>query len=249
MKNYLPFILLALWTPGNRFSSQEEIIKDMARFDRAFIPVWFHAHDNNAMQAKSAVFQLNFQWQRLCNKYDNEALSEHWRGVFYRVEHRLGEAYFALDDNRPRHALNYLNEVKWEMRRLRRGLRVDYYLDHLYEFQDMLAGVNEAAHDELLCYLGWPEFEDLCTAARQKWRAIMLAYFDADAYGLDELARVELAKRQNEVDDRLGALLRTMPQADRMRSAAAAAQTQQAFFELLRLFGNFETTTTFFAKN
>ena len=85
----------------------------MVRFDQAFIPVLMAVDQGDIYKAKSAVFYLEFQWQKLNNQYSNLLSgNEDWQEAFRRVNDWLGDAYFAIDNNDPKLASNQLGHVK-----------------------------------------------------------------------------------------------------------------------------------------
>ena len=243
---YLIAVALVLSTNG---CDLQDIREDMVRFDQAFIPLWAHAQEGNVQKAKAAVFFLEFQWQQLRVKYQFAAEDDEWQETFRRVNDWLGDVYYAVDANRMDLALNQLEHVRYELQQLRRQYHIDYFLDHLYDFQEEVAVLTEASNDEMLCMLEWPEFEELAVSALNHWRRIMIHPFDAAFYGLDaEEERLYQAYRV-EMEEVLINFLDVVESADREAIATESFHLEAAFMPLLRLFGDFQSSQTHFASN
>ena len=247
---YLLRSVLALAMVLSTYSCDVQDIKeDMVHFDQAFIPVWTYAYEGNTQKAKAAVFYLEFRWQRLYGKYRDAVPEEAWQESFRRVNEWLGDVYYAIDADESQLALSQLEHVRYELQQLRRRYHVDYHLDHLYDFQDELAILIEAANDERLCMMEWAEFEELSVAALQQWRGVMVRDFDAGFYGLDaEEERLYYAYIL-EMEEALRSFADIVESADREAIAAESAHLESAFVPLLRLFGNFKASATYYARH
>lgn len=245
---YLLRSVLALALVFSTYSCDVQDLKeDMVQFDQAYIPVWAYAYEGNAPKAKAAVFYLEFQWQRLRGKYERSVPEESWQETFRRVNEWLGDVYYAIDANELPLALSQLEHVRYEMQQLRRAYHVDYFLDDLYDYQDELAILTEAANDERLCMLEWAEFEELAVAALQRWRNLMVRPFDAGFYGLDAEEERLYEVYKLEMETALIAFADIVETADREAIAAESCHLEGTFVPLLRLFGNFKASTTYFA--
>jgi len=161
MKKLLPTILALALVFSTNSCDVQSIKEDMVQFDQAYLPVWAYAYEGNLQKAKASVFYLEFQWQRLRGKYQDAMPDESWQETFRRVNDWLGDVYYAIDANELPLALSQLEHVRYELQQLRREYHVDYFLDHLYDFQDELAILTEAANDDMLCLLEWLESERL----------------------------------------------------------------------------------------
>lgn len=228
-------------------TDQSDIRRDMVHFDQAFIPVWLYVREGNMQKAKSAVFAMEFQWQKLRGKFASTVPEPEWQDAFLRVDGWLSDAYFAIDNNASRVAFNQLEYAKYELRELRRAYKIDYYIDHLYQFQDELDVLTEAANDEMLCMMDWQEFEAMSTAALQHWRTLMVHPFDADLYELETDEENLFREYQSDVESALMTFYAAVETGDREAVATASPQLGDAFMPLLRLFGNFNASRTYYA--
>lgn len=241
-------LILVLVFATRRMEAQE-MKKDMVQFDQAFIPVWFYTYEGEILKAKASIFLLEFTWQQFRMKYADAVKAEEWRSTFDRIDGWLGDAYYAIDANRPEIAFNQLEYVKYELRQLRRLYGISYYLDELYDFQDAATVLIKAANDPVLFLMDWYEFEDLADAVHLQWRGVMSRFFDAELHGFDEQKLALYLARQKSLERALNHFVEMVECADREAILAASWEVEAAFNEILRLFGRFETLPTFFAIN
>ena len=223
-----------------------EIRKAMVHFDRAFIPVLAYTYEGDIHQAKRSVFYLEFQWQKVKKQYQGYLPDEKER--LNRVDNWLGDAYFAIDANKPLTAANQLEHVKYEFMELRRKYGVDYYLDGLYEFQDAIALLAEAAEDEMMCLMEWGEYEHLLYQAMDDWQVIRAKKLDAELFEFDEARLRQLVAKQDAMQAVLDQYAETFSCANRKQLVIASQSLQPVFFDVLILFGNFEASQTYFAQ-
>ncbi len=248
MKIPMRSLLILLLTPSV-FSCQDiDYRKGMVHFDQAFLPVMLYVYEGNLVQAKKAVFNLNFQWRRLQNQHQGAIHSDtEWAERFRRIDGWLDDAYYAIDGNRPLTAINQLEHVKYELIALRRKYNIDYYLDYLYDFQSAADMLAETANDEMLCLLEWEEFTALGQHTEKQWRRVLIQPFDAELYEFDDEQVQLLRQRQAEVTRRLAHLSKVMECADREQIARASIALEPALMNVIRLFGDDPTEQTFFA--
>lgn len=249
MKILLKQLLLVVFFVSSISCQTHDLKKAMVQFDQAFIPVLMATDEGNIYQAKSGVFYLEFQWQKLNKKYGNLlAGNEDWQETFRRVNEWLGDAYFAIDNNNAELACNQLEHVKYELMELRRIQGIDYYLDDLFDFKLITDRITRIAHDDKLKLLEWKEYADLVKATQVSWRIIKSKPVDFQVYELNKEKVLLLRKYQNNMSTILDDLVMSLDSADQ---AAVAKQTQAldpAMRQLIRLFGNFEEDRTYFAQ-
>ncbi len=223
-----------------------EVRKAMVHFDRAFVPVLVYSCQGDIHQAKRAVFYLEFQWQKLQKKYEGCLPEE--AETLNRINDWLGDAYYAIDANCPATAANQLEHVKYEFMELRRRYGLEYYLDGLYDFQNSIGLLAEAGGDELMCRMEWEEYEHLLNTARAEWKAIQEKPFDAALYEFDDKRLQQLRSEQKAMEEVLDQFAEIFSCANRQELARASRNLQPAFFEVLKVFGNFENSQTYFAQ-
>jgi hypothetical protein len=224
-----------------------DLKQDMVHFDRAFIPVWIYVREGDMAKAKAAVFNLEFRWQQLRGKYQNTVEEDNWQEAFRRVDDWLGDVYYAIDANQPQLALNQLDHVRYDLQQLRRHYHIDYYLDHLFDFHDELTVLIEAANDNMLCLLEWPEFEELSVSALQHWRNLMTHPFDAGLYEFTVEEESLFLTYQKEMEEVLVSFSEIVETADREAIASESGNLELTLRDVMRLFGNFDASRTHYA--
>lgn len=223
-----------------------DIRSHMVRFDQAFLPALEYTLQGNADQAKRAVFYLEFQWRKLRTRLQHRYPEE--RLALSRIDGWLGDAYYAIDANCPVTAANQLEHVKYEFMVLRDRQGIDYYLDQLYDFQGGLEIVAEAAADEVLCLMEWPEFVALTQELRREWHTIQRQPFNAALHEFDADEVRQFRYHQQSMSRALDAFAKAVNTAQRKDAERASQQLKTAFQQLLHLFGDFENKQTYFAQ-
>ncbi len=134
------------------------------------------------------------------------------------------------------------------MMALRNYLGMDYYLDGLYLFQEDVAIVTEIAADQQLCLLEWAEFEDLAQKLQSDWNQLSTRKVDPVLYDLSGDKEVLFRQYRTDVAQALTDFSAAMQTADRRRVENAADQLDLAATQLIRVFGSFEASKTFYAE-
>jgi hypothetical protein len=247
MKNFIRTTILLLATLLMTSAARRDVIPGMVQFDRAFLPALDYTLQGNTHEAKKAVFYLEFRWRRLRDQLAHQYPGE--QETLRRVDSWLGDAYYAIDANRPYTAANQLEHVKYELMVLRGHYGIDYYLDDLYDFQRGLELLTEAANDEMLCLMDWGEFTALGKELRLEWQYIMKKPFDQELYYFDDQAVKRLTYEQRAMAEALYTFAKATNRADRNAVATAAKDLMPHYNEVLRLFGDYQSTQTFFARH
>lgn len=217
----------------------------MAQFDQALIPAMDYAMQGNSDQAKKAVFFLEHRWQRLRGQLQGRFPAE--EPQLCRIDEWLADAYYAIDANCPYLAANQMEHAKYELMVLRGLYDIPYYLDGLYDFQGGLEVLAEAACDEQLCLMEWGEVEHLALGLQREWRQLMLGPEDPTIYGLDKEGLAQLRFEQRQVAEALQAFVQATAHGSRAHIEAPARQLQAEFMDVLRKFGDYRGTQSFFA--
>ncbi|MFN7115421.1 MAG: hypothetical protein ACK4TA_01400 [Saprospiraceae bacterium] len=225
-----------------------DIRKEFVRFDQAFLPVLFYVNEGNSFEAKRAVFHLGYHWQQLRHRYEMSMPQPDWRNTFQQVDKYLDAAFFAIDANDFERAYTQLEKVKHTFFLLRTNYHIDYYIDYLYDFQASAAVLDETVNDEMLDLLQWEDVMAMSVELNRKWNMVLAKHFDADLYELNEDQVWKLQATQQSVTEALNVLNAAMDCADRAIVADASADLQLALLEVLRVFGNFEASATYYAN-
>jgi len=216
----------------------EDIHKDMAQFDKAFIPVLYHVYHQDATKAKKAVFNLAFQWQQFNLAYkDLLPENEDWTETFRLVDGWLHDAFVAIDGNRWDWALVQLDHVRFEWMELRMRHRIPYYLDNIWEFQMAYDLVMEVAKDPNLCMLKWDEFEELVYDLNQLWYPVGHERPVLTAWNWDQATFEQFEAHRQTIAECLDRFNESVACADRENLALDCEDINPALWQILALFG------------
>jgi hypothetical protein len=233
----------------NNFNCQPaDVKKSMVHFDQAFLPVYKYTYEGNMHEAKQAIFYLEFQWQKLRNQHEFAKQDRAWRNAFSQTDDALGSAYFAIDKNDPRLALQHLETAKNALIHLREQYRIDYYPDYLYDFQRAANLVTEVSADQMLCRMGWGELEDMAQAATDAWRDAQHQPVDIALYELDSEKLIQLKDKMQVVSAALDDVHQALESADRVAVAKACKKLEPAYLEVLWMFGSFDASAIHYAQ-
>lgn len=239
---------LTCWVNNFATSASTDIRKSMVHFDQAFLPVYLHVHDGNMVEAKRAVFYLEFQWQQMRNQHEFSNLDAQWRHSFAKINDYLGNAYFAIDSNNPTLAMKHLESTKSELIDLRERYHISYYLDYLFDFQESTEQMSAIADDEMLNLLGWGELEDLTQATADAWRDASYQPMDATLYELSIEDLIQLRHNMQQVTLILDEVQSAMDKANREDVAKTCKKIAPAFRKVLVHFGNFDAAAMHYAQ-
>lgn len=241
-------IMMSTTMFGNVPTPNEDIRQDMAQFDQAFIPLWFHIYEGNMSKAKSSVFYLNFKWQQLKNRHQEASADGAWQDAFCRTDEWLGDAYAAIDHNDSRLALNQLNHARYELMELRSAYGIEYHLDEVYRFQEIVQAIAEVVHDDKLCNLEWNELEVMIGRMNSSWVRINQQAFDVQLYKLDRDAQQKLKNGQSRLNDMLLHFNDQLAAANRLLLAEAIRPIEREALYQVRLHGQFDAFKTYYAS-
>lgn len=248
MRFLILLMMMSTVTLGNVPQRAEDIREDMVYFDQAFIPLWFHVYEGNMSAAKSEVFYVNFKWQQLKNRHGKSSSDGDWQDAFCRAEEWLGDAFMAIDHNDSRLALNQLNHARYEMMELRKKYHIDYYLDEVYRFQEIVQAIAEVVHDDKLCMLEWNEVEAMIGRMNTTWVRITQFELDTRLFDVDRDTKEKLKNGQQRIADELLFFNLQLEQANQLLLAEAIRPLEKDALHQMRLFGKFDAFKTYYAS-
>jgi hypothetical protein len=245
MKKLLILLLIGL-VP--LLSRGDELKEGMIQLDRAFIPVLYYTYQGDLEKARAASEFLNQEWILFRETFQNRYETDDWREAFRMVEDWMEDAIGALEYEQQELAMVQFEKVWYELVQLRRRHKVSYYLDGLYQFRFSLATVVETAGDDQLCLLEWSEFMCLIDEAINDWKQFEVREVDKDLHQLTTKKLIQLEKARNRISQELEVFEDVIDCADLDQIADAARAVEPPVYDLLAVFGDFETAETYFAQ-
>lgn len=248
MRLLIGFLLVSTLLLGNAAMASADIKQDMVEFDQALIPLWFHVYEGDMTKAKKSVFYVHFKWQQLKNSHAEASGQVEWRDAFCRTDDWLSDAYAAIHQNNSRLALNQLNHARYEMMELRRQYNIPYYLDEIWQFQEVTRSVAQVVHDEKLGLLEWNELQSMIGRMNTAWVRVRQIDWDAKDFGLDRTTIDKLRANQKRISRQLLLFNEQLRRADRQLLAETVRPLEKAALYQMRLFGKFDAFQTYYAS-
>lgn len=216
------------------------IQKDLAKFDEAFIPVWYHTYKEELPEAVNSLSNLSHQWGEFQKKYpDYYPNDEEWPAFAGIVGERLEEVADALSEHNIELAYNQLDMVKYEMFDLRRRKKIVYSLDAWYDLHELTFEITCTANDDLLDLLEWSEFAMLVNQLDQRWEALRKGIPDHQPFAGDRVAQGKYKMARQTFDNALKNYRQALETANQVEVQKLEKALNDAAFELLVPFGNF----------
>lgn len=234
------FLLVSLWS-----CNKQPIEQASVTFDRAFIPVFYYTYTHDQQQAERAMLLLDQRWKKLCKQFDQySGNAQNWRESLIKIDAWLQQSREAIGCQNLPLALVQLDHARYEWIDLRWRKSVDYYLDALWELEatiDLLVqssstksrNVSEREAFLLMVYDmegAWKQLRD------QSWNAI---YFNINK-------NEAIARKQN-LYQAIEEFIACAQYADYHEIHIKARAMECTYLNYLALFGDFESTETFFA--
>ncbi len=243
----LAFLLIPI--SSCRETPAEFVLKDMATFDRAFIPVYFFVETNQMELAKKSIFHLNQAWQKFRGRYINIFPEwEEYREAFRMTDAWLSEAYQSIDADNTVAAFVYLDNVRYQMIEWRSLHDLDYLLDDVWDFETSLYLVEEVASDPMLCLLDYCEFEALVEELNLSWKNLDMTYEDVEYFGITFSEYLTNMNQKDRLKNSLIEFNRAVSTAEGAYVAQKALQMKEAYLNYLSGFGNFLIYKTHYAN-
>lgn len=253
MKLYYKILVLFTLIVSTASSCEEKnvnvMLNDMAKFDRAFIPVLFYVRNGEMDNAKRSVFFLNHSWQQFNNKYKGLLPdSDDWQESFRKTDAWLSDAYTSIDANAPLESYIFLDHVRYQLMDIREQNEWEYFLDDIWEFEARIDLVEEVAVDQMMCLLDYCEFEDLVDDMNIAWEAIQIKNEDKVLFDMDEKDLKMLKFNRQRLEGAIRAFNIAVAEAEGENLAIAATFLQVAYLDYMSSFGDFISSKSYFAS-
>ncbi len=227
----------------------QQLRYDMAKFDKAFVSMFYAVYQQDAFEAQSNVFLLEREWQQFNQKYKGvEHFSEEWTLSFNSIDHWLGEAYRAVDAHFWEEAYTKLDHVRYEFMQFRECHDVPYYLDHLWNFQMSFEMVQNIANDPMLCLMEWQEFVGLVHEMEDHWKTVYNNEPELKIFTLDVVEEHLFNQYKSEISKNIIELGKIIDCADRAFIALTCEKIETPTYQMIRVFGNTGANKTYFAE-
>jgi len=248
MKKIASSLLLIIVFLSLNSCNEKTLIQDMAIFDRLFIPAFYYSYMGDLEHTSMALYVLENEWKKFEPIHQQDHLSDDWNETFRLVGTWLEGARCAIDDRDLVQALFQLDHVRYEMSELRYLHRKDdYYLDYLWDLEGAIGMAKDIANDSLTDIPDWRELFLSTSELRLAWVMLSEQEVDIDLYKINPEKAVLMLSRQSELRESIFAYIHEINNGCGNSFVAASAKMEKAYFEYLKMFGNFEASTLYYA--
>ncbi len=249
MKKPQYYFIFALFLLTITSCKDKHVRNDMIKFDRAFIPVFYYASIGELSAAEKAMYPLISRWQHYQSPahFVNKE-SKNWDETVRLIGAWLEGANCALQEKDAYRALIQLDHARYELAdlRFRSGIE-DYYLDYVWDLEVSMYMVIDVSNDQMIDLLEFNEFEMLGEELEKAWVNVLNSSYDKGLIECtpDELRYVNYQKEKFSIA--LVALFESIDAADRCKFADAALALEPAYLNFMAMFGDFDSTESFYA--
>ena len=224
---------------------QENLVKDTAVFDKAFIPALFLTGQAKVEQSQMAMKFLKEGWADYKEKYYGaQPKDARWRQDMENVEGFIMAADRLVAGGKDlSKAHEELEGVRGLMMEGRKRNRIEYFPDHLTEFHHYMEEIFDAAakkKPETLSDKDIETIKKIIPTAIASWEAASTAKFDAQVFGFDPEKAQRMKQLHKTEEDALSALQEALEKGDKAEIIKHATSLKGKFVPVYLLFGDFE---------
>jgi hypothetical protein len=245
-KAWLFFLVISGWMliPVTGYV-QDNLVKDTAEFDRAYIPALFLTGQAKMEQSQRAMGFLKEGWAKYKMKYyDLQPKDPKWMQNMDKAEDYIKAADTWVagggDLTKAHEELEGVRELLMEARRRN---KIDYFPDYLSEFHHYMEEIFDAADKKKPETLGDQDIDAIkkvLPSAVTSWEAAKTARFDAQAFGFDPEKVQKMGQLHKAVEDTLLSLQEALGKGDKAEIIKNATSLKGKFVQVYLLFGDFE---------
>lgn len=228
--------------------TNENIVKDFASFDKAFIPPLALTNQGKLNPSKKAMNILNQSWNSFKAKYyESNPKDANWKSDFDSIEIAIMEANGIVDkggDLMPAHET--LEEIRIITMDLRKRNNINYYIDPLTEFHSVMETIVHTASDnepEDIDKAVIEEISEALAEAKTLWAGLGKFPFNKDAYDLNEKKAGAIKKLYKVEKEALNKLTKAIESGDISAIIAASKGVKPNYAKLYMQFGDFDSVT------
>ncbi len=240
---FLTLLVLLLLYPV-RSSAAGLLEKDMAAFDKAYIPALALTSQGDKAAAQKAVEIMLEQWAGF-KKIHSAAFNDNPadNADFATIDRLLAEAARTVQRNgKLDDAHEILEGVRITFLAFRERKAIDYYLDYTTRFHESMEAIVltvKGQTPDTLTEAMVSKIKTLLKIAQKDWKSLQTAAFDPDLFSF---SAEQDSRRQyyiNAETEQMNRLQKALEQNDRGKIIEAARGIKPNFVNLFLLFGDF----------
>jgi len=247
---FLILVILAMLSVagcGNE-PAKPRIMRDMADFDRAYIPAMIFTDLHRQRESEISAGRLRGKWEAFNRKYYEleikygvDIVDKFWKEDFDKIGRLLASAEGFIDEERLSEAHLELDKIRFVFGDLRHRNGLPYFLDGMNGF--------DAAMDKVRSFIeGKSALDDrdieklrnLAVDAREEWGRVMSVEIEADVFGFDDEKAAAIRNRVKDEDHVLREFEMALWSDSEDSIFQTAQDVQPNFVVLYKAFGDFQ---------
>jgi len=247
--NLFVCLLLILLLPGcSQGPAQENMLEAMAGLDRAHIPALLFTNLQKQRESELALERLRREWDRFDGKYHNlkikyglDITDKFWKEDFEKINELITTAEVLVEEERLIEAHEQLEEMRMILKELRARNGIDYFLDGMTEFHEVmeqiilsLKGKDKLYEEDLI------RLRALFKEAQKSWAELGNSEVDPRVFGFEPEKIEAVRKRIKEEERVLASFAAALSSEDADRIFQAATDLKPNFVVLYKAFGDFQ---------
>lgn len=227
------------------------LVKDMAQFDKTFIPAQYFAYFEQEKALNEALITLEKEWRVMMVKYENFAKDEKWKHEMIRIDRLLKEAQNAIEENEIHLVRDKLQSVQYILadRRAKNGIK--YIPDALYTYGEHIKWlhlITATKTTEDLNQTDWYEMRNAIGELSNDWNQVRAIPINTELFGWDEKTKKQYDTYSTLTTENMEALKWALKTGDKEVALASSKILMENYESILKLFGNFEQFNAFLAS-
>jgi len=223
---------------------ERQLVKDMVRFDQAYIPVLALTSEDQLVPARKAFRRLMNEWQKFRQAHAQDfPADKQWKEDLDQLEASLRKAGGIIEEGaRLKEAHEALEPVRQTLMRARERAGIDYFVDHLTRFHEPMEGIVLKCKQTPAKDLSTSDIKELEAQLRlgQKlWGKVKGAEFKADLLEFDDRRAATLRQNIQLEDQAITRLEKALTSGDAEAIVAAGVALKPPFARCFKLFGRF----------
>lgn len=233
--------------PDEHRNSQhdQELKRDYAKFDKAFIPALSLTNQSNPGPAKKALKILEKEWNDFKGRYaERNQEKSQWKKKFDDIDGKIKDAVESMfEDEYAEMAHHDLEEVRKVLYKLRAKSDMDYYLDRLTEFHESMEKIFHFGEGKKPGDITESELKNLkahLAEAEKRWEKVMHGEMDAEIFGLSQTDLKNLKQIGHAEKKAMKKLAQAMDANDQKAIVQASLAIKPNYGKYLKTFGDFD---------
>lgn len=246
-KFFIPIFLIITLVSACDTDKLENV---MIEFDRAFIPVFYYTYNEDLAEASKAMFVLERKWELFNYKIEKHSLTGHnWEESFVMISAWLEEANCAIKNQDADLALIQLDHARYELMDLRWREGMTYYLDKVWDLEATIDIVAQVSSSDMLELIDWKAFRLMTFDVEDAWNDVSNSSWEKQNFKFNSSEKKEEFNRKLALGFAIKNFTIAVDYADSCDIVTAAKQMEKSYLEYISVFGDFDSTKTFYAAN